>query len=69
MEDLDLYGITEQRRNALTSDEMETTIRAIAEPSCKTLYVLGVLGEVAGVKCYIAIVIYFIEKLKTKKDK
>ena len=69
MEDLDLYGITEQRLNALTADEMETTIRAFADPIFKTLYVLGVLGAVAGVNCYIAIVIYFIEKLKTKKDK
>ena len=69
MEDLDLYGVTEQRLNALTADEMETTIRAFADPIFKTLYVLGVLGAVAGVNCYIAIVIYFIEKLKTKKDK
>lgn len=66
--DLNLYGITEQRLKALTADEMEATIRQFADPIFKTLYALGCLGAVAGVNCYIAILMYLIEKLKGNSD-
>lgn len=68
MADLDLYGMTEQRLKALTADEMEATIRAFADPIFKTLYILGYLGAVAGINCYIAVIVYLIEKFKNSSD-
>lgn len=72
MQDLNLYEMTEQRLLALTPEEMEETIRAFADPIFKTLYGLGFLGAVGGINCYIAIIIYFIEKVhfkfKNQKD-